>query len=515
MFASCQVRWQPRSTGEGSSVDFPADKAYRRGGQMIDGGASFDNIIERERGLRRELSARRLTMIAIGGAIGTGLFLGSGFAISLAGPAVLGSCAGGAVIALLLMGCLAEMTVAQPTSGSFGAYAEYYIDPLAGFLVRYAYWTSIVLAVGTEVTAVALYMRFWFPALPGWLWIVGFSALLIGVNARSVNVFGAVEYWFSALKVTAIVIFILLAGYIVLGAASAVPAAAAGPCAGAAAVGLRRCAACGGFMPRGVWGAWVAVIVAIFSYLSIEMIAVAAGEAAQPEVAITRAFRSTVFRLILFYLLTLALVLAIVPWTAAGIEESPFVKVMRALRVPAAAGIFNLVILVAALSAMNSQLYITTRMMFSLSRAHQAPRRFGLLNRRGVPVQALLFSSIGIALATVLSIVAPKSAFILMVSISAFGAMFTWMMIFITHYRFRRVHARTGAAPLRFRMVGFPATTLLGAALMAAVLLTTAFTDAFRMTLFFGLPFLAFLSAAYWIWHRQHVRRAVSSAGTA
>ena len=473
---------------------------------MIDGGASFDNIIERERGLRRQLSARRLTMIAIGGAIGTGLFLGSGFAISLAGPAVLVSYAVGAVIALLLMGCLAEMTVAHPTSGSFGAYAEYYIDPLAGFLVRYAYWTSIVLAVGTEVTAVALYMRFWFPALPGWLWIVAFSALLIGVNARSVNVFGAVEYWFSALKVTAIVIFILLAGYIVLGAPSAGSAAGAGPSSGAAAVGFRNYTAYGGFMPRGVWGAWVAVIVAIFSYLSIEMIAVAAGEAAQPEVAITRAFRSTVFRLILFYLLTLALVLAIVPWTTAGIEESPFVKVMRALHVPAAAGIFNFVILVAALSAMNSQLYITTRMMFSLSRAHHAPRRFGVVNRRGVPVQALLFSSIGIALAALLSIVAPQSAFILMVSISAFGAMFTWMMIFITHYRFRRARARTAAPPLRFRMAGFPATTLLGAALMGAALLTTAFTDSFRMTLLFGLPFLACLSAAYWVWHRQSAR---------
>jgi len=476
---------------------------------MSDGEASFDNIIERERGLQRSLSARRLTMIAIGGAIGTGLFLGSGFAISLAGPGVLVSYAIGAVVALLLMGCLAEMTVAHPTSGSFGAYAEYYIGPLAGFLVRYAYWTCIVLAVGTEVTAVALYMRFWFPTLPGWLWIVAFSGLLILVNARSVNVFGAVEYWFSAIKVTAIVIFILLAGYIVLRA----PAAATSSGTGAAAVGFQNYTAHGGFLPRGVWGAWVAVIVAIFSYLSIEMIAVAAGEAAQPEIAITRAFRATVFRLILFYLLTLALVLAIVPWTAAGIEESPFVKVMRALRVPAAAGIFNFVILVAALSAMNSQLYITTRMMFSLSRAGHAPRRFGLLNRRSVPVQALLLSSIGIALATVLSIVAPKSAFILMVSISAFGAMFTWMMIFITHYRFRRARALTGAAPLRFRMYGFPATTLLGAALMAAVLLTTAFTAAFRMTLVFGLPFLICLSLTYWVWQRRNPRAALSSGG--
>jgi L-asparagine transporter-like permease len=461
---------------------------------------SFGEIIERERGLRRSLSARRMSMIAIGGAIGTGLFLGSGFAISLAGPAVLLSYAVGALIALLLMGCLAEMTVAHPTSGSFGAYAEFYLGPLAGFLVRYAYWSCIVLAVGTEVTAVALYMRFWFPGSPGWAWIVAFSALLVLVNARSVTVFGAIEYWFAAIKVTAIVLFILLGAYIVLRAPGAVAAASG---AGAApAAGFQHYTAHGGFFPHGLWGAWVAVIVAIFSYLSIEMIAVAAGEAAEPEIAVTRAFRSTVARLILFYLLTLALVLAIVPWTAAGVEESPFVKVMRALQVPAAAGIFNFVILVAALSAMNSQLYITTRMMFSLSRAGYAPRRFGILDHRGVPLQALLLSSLGIALAALMSVVAPKSAFILMIAISSFGAMFTWMMIFVTHYAFRRARARSGV-PLRLRMPGYPATTLLGAALMAAVLLTTAFTDAFRLTLVFGLPFLVVLVGCYRLWCRR------------
>jgi L-asparagine transporter-like permease len=467
---------------------------------MRGSGGSFDDIIERERGLRRSLTARRMSMIAIGGAIGTGLFLGSGFAISLAGPAVLLSYLIGALIALLLMGCLAEMTVAHPTSGSFGAYAEYYLGPLAGFLVRYAYWTSIVLAVGTEVTAIALYMQYWFPHSPGWPWIVGFSALLVLVNARSVNIFGAIEYWFSAIKVTAILLFILLAAYIVLAAPQKVGAAS-----GAAAMstsGFHNYTAYGGFFPRGLWGAWSALIVAIFSYLSIEMIAVAAGEAAQPQIAVRRAFRSTVLRLIFFYLLTLALVLAVVPWTAAGVDESPFVKVMRALRLPAAAGIFNFVILVAALSAMNSQLYITTRMMFSLSRAGYAAQRFGLLNQRGVPVQALLLSSLGIALATALSVLAPKSAFILMISISSFGAMFTWMMIFVTHYAFRRARARSGAT-LQLRMPGYPATTLLGAALMAAVLVTTAFTPAFQLTLVFGLPFLATLALLYQLRYRR------------
>src|SRR4029077_13539511 len=257
--------------------------------------------------------------------------------------------------------------------------------------------------------------------------VLGFSGLLILVNALSVNVFGTIEYWFSTIKVTAIVMFILLGSYLLLRA----PAALGAGSTAAPTVGFHNYFDHGGFLPHGLWGAWVAAIMAIYSYFSIEMIAVAAGEAAQPEVAVTRAFRSTVLRLILFYLLTLALVVALVPWTQVGVDESPFVKVMRALAVPGAAAILNFVILVAALSAMNSQLYITTRMMFSLSRGGHAPRRFGALSRRGVPLQALLLSSIGIAVATVLSVLVPDSAFIVMVSLSAFGTLFAWLMIFV------------------------------------------------------------------------------------
>jgi L-asparagine transporter-like permease len=455
----------------------------------------FAVIVERESGLRRTLTARKLSMIAIGGAVGTGLFLGSGFAIGIAGPSVLISYAIGALIALLLMGCLAEMTVTHPTTGSFGTYAEHYISPLAGFMVRYAYWTCIVLAVGTEVTAVALYMKFWFPAAPGWIWIVGFSGLLVTVNAFSVSTFGTVEYWFSLIKIAAIVCFILLAGYLLAN--------------GLGSEGLRNYTAFGGFLPHGFSGMWIAVIMAIFSYLSIEMIAVAAGEAAHPEVAITRAFFSTVVRLVLFYLLTLAFMLAVLPWTQAGSAKSPFVMVMEALRVPAAGGVMNFVILIAALSAMNSQLYISTRMMFSLSRAGQAPRLLGMLNSKGIPFNALLVSTSGIALATILSVISPGRAFLMMVGVSVFGAMFTWMMIFVTHFYFRRARARDGDPPARFRMWGFPVTTLLGAVLMAALLITTAFTDAFRMTLVFGLPYLALLALIFhWRYRKSRLAPA-------
>ena len=448
----------------------------------------FDSIAERESGLNRSLSTGQVSMIAIGGAIGTGLFLGSGFAISFAGPSVLLSYGIGALTALLLMGCLAEMTVEHPTSGSFGAYAEYYIGPLAGFLVRYAYWFAVVGAVGTEVTAVAVYMRFWYPNVPGWLWIGAFSIVLVSINAVNVGVFGKVEYGFSMLKIVVIVAFILLGAAVVFLA----------PPGGE--IGFHNYTSHGGFFPKGLWGMWVAVIVSIFSYLSIEMIAVAAGEARDPQNAITRAFRVTVFRLVLFYLLTIALMLAIVPWNANGMEESPFVKVMRSTHVPGAAGVINFVVLIAALSAMNSQLYITTRMMFSLSRAGYAPRSFGQLSARGVPLSALLVSTIGIALATLLIVFYPKTSFTLMMSLAMFGALFTWLMIFVTHLFFR---SKQKGRTLRFRMWGYPYLSLLGAALMISIMLTTLLTSEFRLTTIFGIPFLLMLSLVFHVRYRK------------
>jgi L-asparagine transporter-like permease len=447
---------------------------------------SFARIIERERGLDRALGARQLSMIALGGAIGTGLFLGSGFAMHTAGPAVIVSYAAGALIALALMACLAEMTIAHPTTGSFGAYAEHYLGPLAGFVVRYAYWSSLVLGVGTEITAVAVYMHYWFAEVPDAVFIAGFSALLIAINAWHVRLFGRVEYGLALVKVCAIVAFIALASLVLLKSARhPVDAGAA-----AALPGFHHYLAHGGFMPQGPWGVWVAVIIAVFSYLSIEMIAVAAGEAVEPERAVVRAFRSTVLRLVLFYLITLALMLAILPWTEAGVGASPFVIVMRTLGIPGAASIMNGVVVLAALSAMNSQLYTATRMMFSLARAGDAPQSLGRLSAQGTPRRALLVSSAGIVFAWALSLTAPQSAFLSMLAISSFGAMFTWLMIFVTHHAFRRRRLREGAAPVAFAAWGFPFTPLAGAAAMLALLATTPFTAAFRPTLLFGMPLL-------------------------
>jgi amino acid transporter, AAT family len=446
----------------------------------------FDTITEREQGLHRSLSGRQLAMIAIGGAIGTGLFLGSGFAIGFAGPAVLVSYLIGAFITLLLMGCLAEMTVAHPTSGSFGAWAEFYISPLAGFLVRYAYWAGVVFALGTEVTAIALYMGFWFPSVPGWVWICSFAFLLVLVNAFNVRLFGAIEYIFSALKITAIFVFLTLGSWILFSHNHD------------ASIGFHNYTAFGGFFPKGFSGMWIAVLVSLFSYFSIEMIAVAAGEAEDPQFAITQAFRVTMLRLFLFYILTLTLILAIAPWNiiATGETQSPFVTVMTRSHILGAAGVVNFIILIAALSAMNSQLYTTTRILFSLSRAGFAPRRLGNITRSGVPISALLVSTGGIALAVILNLHYHSGSFLLMLAISMFGPMFTWLMIFVTHLSFRRHHAHER---LIFRMWGYPYTSLLGAALMLAALITTIFVPDFRPTLLYGIPFLLILTGTFYI----------------
>lgn len=448
--------------------------------------SNFDEIQTRESGLHKKLTAKQMGMIAIGGAIGTGLFMGSKFAISFAGPAVILSYAIGGLIAFALMACLAEMTVQHPTSGSFGAYAEHYINPLSGFLVRYSYWACIVLAVGTEITAVADYMKMWFPHVGSGIWIVFFSATLLAVNAYSVKAFGLVEYWFSTIKVFAIIVFILLAIGILTQDPNPNQAI------------THNLIAHDGFMPNGFKGVWIGVIISIFSYLSIEMIAVAAGEANDPEKAVKYAFKSTAIRLFLFYILSLSLIVTLVPWTqliAPG-ATSPFVSVMQIVGIPFADHILNFIVIVAALSAMNSMLYISTRMLFSLSRSGDAPKLFGKIRSNGVPINALLLSATGIGVASIVYSINPESAFPIMIALSMFGALFTWGSIFATHFFFRKSLAKNNVQ-LKYTIPGSRFISLFGFIAIIAITLTTWFTQEFKSTLQFGIPFIVVLIIFY------------------
>jgi len=446
-------------------------------------------IAAREAGLERQLTPRQLSMIALGGAIGTGLFLGSGLSVRLAGPGVILSYAAGAAIALVLMWALAEMAVAHPVAGSFGVYAEMYLHPWAGFTMRYSYWLAQVVAIGSEVVAASIYMRLWFPGVPAWVWIAGFSAGLVYVNARSVGSFGTFEYWFAMIKVVTIVVFLILGAALLFGI-------------GFAPIGAANYTGHGGFLPNGWIGVVLGIAMAIFSYLGVEVVAVTAGEAQNPEVAVPRALRTTLLRLAIFYIGGIAVLVGVMPWSEAGLTESPFVRVFQTVGIPAAAGVMNFVVLTAALSSMNCNLYLTSRMVFSLSRGGYAPAALGRLSRRGVPLAALLISSAGMACALLLELRFRETAYIYMLGAAFFGGLFVWWMIFLTHLAFRRKYAGTPA----FRAPAHPWTTLGGMLALSGVAVSTWWVPGMRITLAAGLPWLAFISLCYVAWRRARRR---------
>jgi L-asparagine transporter-like permease len=433
-------------------------------------------ITEQGEELARELSAPQLAMIAIGGAIGTGLFLGSALAVHSAGPGVILTYVIGAVIALLLVRALGEMAVAHPTAGSFGIYAEIYLNKWFGFSVRYTYWAALCVSIGGEATAIAIYCQWWFPHTPQWIWILGFTIALLYVNARSVGNFGSFEYWFSMIKVVAIVLFIAMGAFLIFGHG----------------VGVANLTSHGGFMPTGLRGVWAAIVFVIFSYMGTEVVAVTAGEAKNPEVALPRAVRTMAVRLVLFYLGAIFILVTIVPWTqvqpGADLTASPFVRVFQLIGIPAAAHIVNFVVITAAASSMNCNLYIVSRMMFSLARGGYAPRAWGELSSNGTPVRALLVSAAGLGLALLISFIYPQSAFVYLFGISLFGGLYAWLVIFVTHVFFRRRQI-TGS--------------VCGALLITAILLTTWWVEGMRITLISGLPWLGVLYVVYFLVERR------------
>ncbi|HEX2817532.1 MAG TPA: amino acid permease [Phenylobacterium sp.] len=457
-----------------------------------------DAIIEREAGLSKGLTKAQITMMGLGGAIGTGLFMGSGIAIGYAGPAVMISYAIAAFIAVAMVFSLSEMAVMHPAAGSFGVYAETYLNPWAGFTVRYTYWFCQVVAIGGEAVAAGTYMGFWFPGVPVWVWSLGFAAAIVYLNSRAVKNFGTVEYWLALIKVTAIIGFIILGGAALFGVAQP-------------AVGFHNLTGLpGGFMPHGLRGVWMGVIIGIFSFIGVELIAVTAAETADPKTAIPAALRSMAFRLGLFYLLALTIVVSFIPWTEVGakvVAQSPFVRVFAHTGVPYAAGIMNFVVLTAALSSMNANTYLTGRMLFSLARGDYAPRVFGRLSRTLAPTPALLASAVAILGAAALSRFTPL-AYNYLFGISLFGAIFVWIVILLSHLAFRRRHK---PQELPLRMPFFPVLQIAGLILLGAILITMGLdTDFWNISWIVGVPWLALLSAAYFLWKRRREASPIS-----
>ena len=446
-------------------------------------GTDENGIMERESGLQRKLSSGQMLMISIGSAIGTGLFLGSGFAVGLAGPGVIFSYMIGAFIALTVMIALSEMSVEMPSAGSFGNFAETYINDYAGFLVRWIYWFAQIIAIGGEMVAAGIYMQYWLPEVSPILWIGIFALVLLSVNAIAVKAFGIFEYWFSMIKVVTIIVFIILGGFVLLSATR---------------FGITPAyTAFGGFLPNGFKGVWLATVVALFSYIGVEVVAVTAGESSDPAKSIPRAMKGMVVRLVLFYVISLVIMVGMVPWTQAGVSQSPFVKAFSLIGIPFAAAIINFVVLTAALSSSNTDIYLTIRMLFSLSRAKRAPDAFGRLNKFKVPFNALIIAAIGVGFSIFLDYyIGSTSAYLDLFGIAIFGAIFTWIVILISHLQFRRRRAAQGAQ-LAYHIRGAPAFSVVGIGLLASVLVSTWFTPGIQVTIPSGIIAVIFFSVVY------------------
>jgi len=440
-------------------------------------------------GLHRRLSQRQLTMMAIGGAIGVGLFLGSGVTIRLAGPAVIVSYLVGAGMALIISYVLAEMAVVHPVAGAFGVYAETYLNPWAGFSVRATYGAAQIIAIGAEVTAAGIYISYWFPNVPQWIWVVLVSAALVALNSMQVNRLGEFEYWFAMIKVVAIVAFIAVGMVLVFGR---------GPHGTTAWANLTQH---GGFLPAGWKGVWLSLTITITSYMGVEVIAVTAGEAERPEVTIPRAMRNIVWRLILFYVLAIAIMVAMVPWdqstSSSGLSGSPFVTAFSAAHVPFAAAIMNFVVLTAALSSVNTNLYLSTRMLFSLGREGYGPDWMGKVSRNGVPHRALLASTAGLVAAILLAVFAPKNAFLTLYGTAVAGMFFVWLVILTSHLRFRQTIARDRLLSLPMRLRAHPIFTLAGIVLLLAISVTTFFVNGLEWSVPAFSVFLGLMTLVY------------------
>ena len=432
-----------------------------------------------EAGLRHQLTAGEMTMVAVGGSIGTGLLLGTAAAIELAGPAVILSFVIAAFISWTVALALGELASTHPAAGSFGVYGDLYLNRWAGFISRAGYWLAIAVSIGAEMVASATYIQLWFPRISAIVWVVIFSALLLSVNLLSVHNYGRFEFWFAMIKVSVIAAFIVL-GAILLLSGHTTP----------------QYVNHGGFFPLGAAAPLLAITFAIYTFGGVEFVAVASGESSSPK-AIARAVRLTFLILTFLYLGAISVLVGIMPWNRAGVTESPFVTVFRSVHIPGAGHFMNFVVLTAALSGANAALYISSRMLFSLARTGWAPRALGRLSTKGTPIIALLISSYGIVVALILERWAPAKAFEYILRGAFFGMMLSWIISLAAHINFRRRLTATQAAEIPARSPLGKWGSIVGLAAVVSAIGKTWWDS--RINLVAGLTFLSVLTLLYFV----------------
>lgn len=396
----------------------------------------------------RDLTAGTLTWLTIGGVVGSGLFMASGIVIRHAGPAALGLYGLGALAMYLEIRALAEMSIANPTPGSFLVYTRQVLGPGWTFVAGWVFWFSSVLTMSSEVTAAALLTRYWFPSLPLWMWSLIYSVLVVALNFVSVRGFGTIEAVMAVVKTVAVLAFIAVTGVLLTGAF---------PSAGR--LSPRFWEQPGGWLPHGWYGAAPAMLLVLFAYAGTGVIGLAAAESQNPSETLPRSIRASVLLIAVMAIGSIAAILVTVPWRRVPETASPFIAALEAQHIPYGPPVMNFVLLFAVLSTMNAALYANVRVLYGLARQGQAPRALGTLNRRGLPTRAI-WTSAGLLVLTIgLAYILPHKAYAYLVTATGFQAMFIWLVVLYTELRYRRYLERHEPHKLTFPLFGYPYTT--------------------------------------------------------
>jgi amino acid transporter, AAT family len=439
---------------------------------VLIGGIRLGKIHQSEN-LHRGLDNRHIQLIALGGAIGVGLFYGSSATIQMAGPSILFSYLVGGLVIFTIMRALGEMAVDEPVSGSFSSYANRYLGPFAGYFTGWTYWFMWVVVGMAEITVVGVYVNYWFPDIPQWLTALGVLVLITMINLANVKAFGEFEFWFAMVKVVAIIGMIILGlGIIFFGIGN-----------GGQPIGFENLWTHGGFMPNGVTGILMSLVLVMFSFGGVELIGITAGEAKNPKKSIPSAINNVVWRILIFYIGALGIMMVLYPWNEVGANGSPFVLIFDNVGIPGAAHIINFVVITAALSAFNSGLFSSGRMLYNLSLQNNGPKYFGKLNKNGNPRRGILFSSLFLLVAVVLNYFVPEKVFIYISSVATVAVITSWTIILITQLKFRQSKTKKDIEKLAFKMPLYPVTTYLALAFLALVIVLMAFIEGMRIAL--------------------------------
>ncbi|WP_025112579.1 amino acid permease [Pseudomonas sp. H1h] len=451
------------------------------------------------KGLKRGLSARHIRFMALGSAIGTGLFYGSASAIQMAGPAVLLAYLIGGAAVFMVMRALGEMAVHNPVAGSFGHYASTYLGPMAGFILGWTYAFEMVIVGMADVTAFGIYMGFWFPEVSRWIWVLGIVSVVGGLNLCNVKVFGEMEFWLSLLKVAAIVAMILGGFGIMLFGISTAPGQA---------TDISNLWTQGGFMPNGVGGLIASFAVVMFAFGGIEIIGVTAGEAKDPHRVLPKAINAVPLRILLFYVLTMLVLMSIFPWQQIGSQGSPFVQIFDHLGISSAATILNIVVISAAVSAINSDIFGAGRMMYGLAQQGHAPKGFAQLSRNGVPWLTVIVMSCALLLGVLLNYLIPENVFLLIASIATFATVWVWLMILFTQVAMRRSMTAEQVAQLKFPVPFWPYAPMAAIAFMLFVFGVLGYFPDTQAALIVGVVWIVLLVLAYLTWVKPAAAQA-------